>query len=615
METRSRSVPRRAWGRVTRRTCAAAAFVLAAAVWPCAWLAGQQPSASEMVADVRVDGNSSIELAKIVPYIKTRAGRPYDSQLVLEDIRRLNRSRMFASVSTENRREPGGGLVVVFRVVERPTLQYVKYVGLRNALDKNLEEETNLKVGEPVDPYAVTEGKRKIEEYYKGKGFNLVQVRIEEGTKPTDRGAIYVIHEGPRQQVSSIQFVGNTIVTGRRLATQIQSGSMWFWYFWGYLDVAKVDEDVKTLERYYKNLGFLTARIGRELTFDESQTYCTLRFVIDEGPRCEINNVRFIGVNKFREEDIHGMLQLKAGQSFDGGLLARDKATIEQIYGSYGYVFADVKPEPQVTEDASRMDLVYVIDEGKRYRVGDIKVQIDGEHPHTNIRTVLNRIELQPGDIVDVRKLRRSEIRLQRSQLFAVDPQRGIRPQLVVQPRDDPDGEFLAGKAKDSTAKKGSPNRSASGTNRTGSNSASGYRGQSPDDWQPDDQVISLRLIGQVNPQSGPSPAEPPLPPPGALPDGRFPPPMNASGPPQRVPPPLPPTGMRSHVPPAGNMPMPGLNNSGPVSPPAYAPPAYVPPAFGPAANAPTANAPATYSSPAAAPQFRSWGAVPTIRP
>ncbi len=262
MGTRSRSVSRRAWVRVTWGTCAATALALVAAVWPCAWLAGQSPGQEETVADVRVVGNSSVELAKIVPFIKTRSGRPYDSQLVLEDIRRLNRSRMFASVSTENRREPGGGLVVVFRVVERPTLQYVKYIGLRNALEKNLEDETNLKVGEPVDPYAVTEGKRKIEEYYKTKGFNLVQVRIDEGTKPSDRGAIYVIHEGPRQQVSSIQFVGNTIVTGRRLATQIQTGSMWFWYFWGYLDVAKVDDDVRTLEKYYKNLGFLTARIG-----------------------------------------------------------------------------------------------------------------------------------------------------------------------------------------------------------------------------------------------------------------------------------------------------------------------------------------------------------------
>src|SRR5262249_11163001 len=157
-------------------------------------------------------------------------------------------------------------------------------------------------------------------------------------------------------------------------------------------DVAKVEEDIKTLEKYYKNLGYLTARIGREMEFDPSQTYCTLRFVIDEGPRCQVDSVKFVGINKFRVEDIHGMMQLKAGQPFDGQHLVRDRTTVEQIYGSYGYVFADVKAEPRVSEDATHMDLVYVIEEGKRYRVADIRVQIEGEHPHTNIRTVLNRI-------------------------------------------------------------------------------------------------------------------------------------------------------------------------------------------------------------------------------
>ncbi len=592
------------------------ALALSAAAWPCAWLRGQQPG-QEAVTDVRVVGNSTVELAKIVPYIKTRAGRPYDAQLVLEDIRRLNRSRMFASVSTENRREPRGGLVVIFRVVERPTLQYIKYIGLRTALDRNMEDETNLKVGEPVDPYAVSEGKRKIEEYYKSKGFNLVQVTIVEGTKPTDRGAIYVIHEGPRQQVASIEFVGNTIVTGSRLRTQIQSGSMWFWYFLGYLDAAKVDEDTKVLEKYYKNLGFLTARVGRNLEFDESQTYCTLRFVIDEGPRCEINSVNFLGVNKFRTEDIQGMLQLKAGQPFDGTMLLRDKATVEQIYGSYGYVLADVKAEPRVSEDASRMDLVYVIDEGKRYRVGDIRVQIEGEKPHTNIRTVLNRIELQPGDIIDVRKLRRSEARLQRSQLFAVDPSRGVRPQIVVQPADDPDGELIGSKPKGSSAG-GTTSRSASSGNRSGSATASGVRGQSPDDWQPDDQLIPLRLVARANPNPGPPQDEQDLPPAGALPDGRFPPPLKPRPAPPMMPRAKPPevsfpsSGYRPAPVPHGGPPNPSLSV-------ARGPGATFPHAAFAAALPANISRPMDTlgpdSAPAAAPRYRSWGAVATPRP
>jgi outer membrane protein insertion porin family len=577
-------------------------------------LLGEQPG-QETIADVRVVGNSTVELAKIVPYIKTRAGRPYDSQLVREDIRRLNRSRMFASVRTENVRDASGGLVVVFRVVERPTLQYVKYIGLRSALERNLEDETNLKVGEPVDPYAVTEGKRKIEEWYKSKGFNLVQVTIVEGTKPTDRGAIYVIHEGPRQQVSKIEFVGNSIVTGSRLRTQIQTGSVWFGYFWGYLDMAKVEEDVKTLEKYYKNLGFLTARIGRDPVFDESQTYCTLRFIIDEGPRCQINNVSFKGVSKFREEDIQGMLQLKAGQPFDGTMLLRDKATVEQIYGSYGYVFADVRAEPQVSEDASRMDLVYVIEEGKRYRVGEIRVQIEGEKPHTNIRTVLNRVELQPGDLVDVRKLRRSEARLQRSQLFAVDPARGIRPQIVVQPTGDPDGELIGSKPKGSSTSGGS--RSASSSSRPGGASGSSFRGQSPDDWQPDDEWIPLRLVAQMSAHPAPPQDEHDLPPEGALPDGRFPPPLKGH-PVLPTPSAMPPA---SYVPASGSRPT-LIPQPGPAAPgamvaqwPGRPAPGAAPAAALPAHRPPAIDVPGRDPAPPAAPRHRSWGAVPTPRP
>jgi hypothetical protein len=56
-------------------------------------------------------------------------------------------------------------------------------------------------------------------------------------------------------------------------------------------------------------------------------------------------------------------------------------------------------------------------------------------------------------------------------------------------------------------------------------------RGQSPDNWNPDDRFISLHVLAQMNPQAPPQAAtvrEQDLPPPGALPDGRYPPPMNA---------------------------------------------------------------------------------------
>lgn len=162
--------------------------------WPSAPIVAQEavPAAElpstpeEKVVDVRVDGNKAIPLHKIAPHIQTRAGRPYSPELVEEDVRRLNRTRQFVNVNTSYQRVPEG-VVVVFQVIERPTLSYVKYLGAtlkRSTLDKN----SGIKVGDAIDPYMVDESRRKLEEYYQSKGFSKARVVTLEGNKPGDRG-------------------------------------------------------------------------------------------------------------------------------------------------------------------------------------------------------------------------------------------------------------------------------------------------------------------------------------------------------------------------------------------------------------------------------------------
>ena len=54
----------------------------------------------EMVVDVRIAGNKSLPLEKILPQIKTRPGRPLDTELVEEDVRRLDHTHQFINVRT-----------------------------------------------------------------------------------------------------------------------------------------------------------------------------------------------------------------------------------------------------------------------------------------------------------------------------------------------------------------------------------------------------------------------------------------------------------------------------------------------------------------------------------
>ena len=81
--------------------------------------------------------------------------------------------------------------------------------------------------------------------------------------------------------------------------------------------------------------------------------------------------------------------------------------------------------------DPLEIDLVYDIAKGSRYKVGRINVMIDGDNPHTQRTVALNRIDLRPGDIVDIRKIRDSERRLRASGLFLNDIERGVKPKIV----------------------------------------------------------------------------------------------------------------------------------------------------------------------------------------
>lgn len=386
----------------------------------------------EMVVGVRVEGNRTVSEAKVFQQIETRIGRPFKKDVVERDVKNLAERGWFLDVRPLTQ-QVLGGRVVIFRVTERPTLRYVEYLGNESIRDKPLTKETGLKVGDAVDPYAVEEARRKIIQYYQDRGFNKVQVDIKEGISPNDNGAVFIINEGQRQRVSSVSFIGNTIASDSRLKTQIESKPGILWLFKGYVNRKKIDEDVDKLTSYYRSLGFFRARIGRELDFSDDG-WLKLTFVIDEGPRFKVRSVSFVGNKEFRSDDLSKDMKMLSGEYFNQDKMNTDLGTLRDIYGAYGYVFADIKASPRTLEGQPELDLVYDVEEGGRYRVGRIQVHIEGDNPHTRTKAVLNRVSMRTGDVMDIREMRNSERRLKASSIFNTDPSTGEPPKILFSP-------------------------------------------------------------------------------------------------------------------------------------------------------------------------------------
>ncbi len=421
------------------------------------------PLIEQNVVEIRVIGNESRSTANILNSISTRVDRPFDQTTLEKDVRTLAQKKWFLDVRPI-REQVAGGVRITFEVIERPTLLYVKYLGNTKIRDKRLAKETDLKKGSSLDPYAVEEGRRKIEEYYKSKGYNDVRVTVVEGTKPGDRGAIYMINEGQSQKIKKTQFVGNTIATDQRLKTQIESKPPILGLFKGQFSQQKVDEDIDKLISYYRNLGFFRARVSREVIMDDKWKRPTLTFVIDEGPRYRVREVSFIGNRKFTNEQLRDGMKLKEGEYFLRRNLDQDITRLQDVYGTQGYVFANVQQELRFEEEPGELSVVFSIEEGSRYAVGKIHVHIAGENPHTRFNAVLNRLMFRPGDVINTQLIRNAERRLKASSLFVNDPSKGQIPKITFSPPGEDEETGVA-------------DRPAGGGGRGGR-----IRGQSPDD-------------------------------------------------------------------------------------------------------------------------------------
>jgi outer membrane protein insertion porin family len=472
-----------------------------------------------IVREVRVEGNHTTPLAKM-PKLSTRVDQPFDPHLVEEDVRALASSRKFLDVKSQFQSVPGG-IIVIFQVVERPTLEYVKFVGNQDVRTQTLRKKSELEKGQPLDPYAVEEARRRVEAYYHEKGYNHIQITTVEGDKPNDRGAVFMVDEGQSERVLWVSFDGNTIASGPRLRTQIAIKPGVLWLFGGKVDRKKIDDDVQKLYAYYRGLGFFKAKISPDLDYNEDKNWLTLTYVIEEGPRFSIRNVSFNGNEKFKAGELSKGLEQISGKPFNQATLDHDLIAIRDVYGTHGYVFSDVQAETRLLEDKPEMDLIYNVSEGKRYRVGKINVNIAGDDPHTKHATIYDRLSLHPGDIVDTKKIREDERRLRASALFNVDPSKGGAPKIAFNKQDTnpdaPESSVAERPTNGSSVRPGSGNRFGSpfgggagaggvgngpagygnGYGGTGPGTSSygtggvydGYRGQSPDD---DEVVVDI---------------------------------------------------------------------------------------------------------------------------
>ena len=149
-----------------------------------------------------------------------------------------------------------GGVIVIFRVVERPLFKEIRFIRQRRRNISTLKKEFELKVGDAADRSPSKKAGARSRSIIRRKA--TAKSTLRSGGQQAGRPRpIYLISEGPKQKILWVRFVGNTIVSGARLQLQIKSRHPYFWLFKGEVDRKLIDEDVEAADRILPRLGVL----------------------------------------------------------------------------------------------------------------------------------------------------------------------------------------------------------------------------------------------------------------------------------------------------------------------------------------------------------------------
>lgn len=391
---------------------------------------------SQLISAVNFRGNTKIPIHHLRRNISTRPGRYYDPDKLQQDIQKLWKMPEIERVNGPFIDQRDDGIEVTFEIKERNTIAKVEFIGNRGINDNTLRKESGLDEIGHLDVHRIRMAKSRIEELYRERGYPRTQVEIKEGNEASDSEIVFLIHEDQQQRIWKVDFEGNNVAPDGRLRSFVKAKPGILKIFGGLAQRKVIDQDIVRLESYYKSLGYFNVQIGREISESNDGRWLSIRFIINEGPRYKVREVRFVGNQRFRSEDLIRLLNLKPGEDgnpeFNSARMSEDVVALRDLYGENGFVYADVQAEPRFLEEPGYLDMVYRISEGKQYRVGKINVHYVGGNGITKHEVIRNYLSLRPGDLIDARMLRNDERRLASARIFATGQEPGGSPPRIV---------------------------------------------------------------------------------------------------------------------------------------------------------------------------------------
>ncbi|HUQ95712.1 MAG TPA: POTRA domain-containing protein [Bryobacteraceae bacterium] len=271
-----------------------------------------------------------------------------------------------------------------------------------------------------VDQDLLEEGARKLKQHFQTQGYFDTDVSYAVDKPSVDEETIgYEIDRGNRYKVVHVDISGNAFfddLTVRERMSIIPAGRISARF--GRFSEDMLARDKSVIAELYRSNGFRDVQVDArvERGYGGKQREVAVFIEIKEGPQWFVNSLEISGVDLQIYEYIRSILTSTEGQPYSTFNIATDRDNILSFYYDNGYPDAKMEVNATPPDADHRMDVKYVIEEGRRLYIQD--VLINGL-AYTRPSLVKSRIKLVPGSPLSLSRMVFSQRRLYDLGIFA----------------------------------------------------------------------------------------------------------------------------------------------------------------------------------------------------
>lgn len=393
------------------------------------------------IADIEVTGADNLDRKVLLNLSGLKVGQEVQipGGEITQSLKRFWNHGLFSDVKIYQKKVVGKEVYLEIALQERPRLSDVNFFGIKKSEVKDVEGKVSMMKNTQVTPFLITRTEKYIRDYFVGKGYYNVEVKVLQRNDPRKKNYVILdidIDKKEKVKVRSLVFNGNKALSYRKLNRAMKkTNEKRLYNFFRTKKFVKeeYEKDLDALIEKYQENGFQDARILKEtVTKVDEKDMVDIVIDIEEGKKYYIGNIAWVGNSIYNSEYLQFALGINKGDVYNTKQLRKrlyeEEDAVSNVYQDNGYLFSQIVPiETNIYGDT--VDLEMRVIEGEQATINDVEIRgNDKTHEHV----VRREIRTKPGQLYSRAQLVRTVREL--AQLGHFNPE-------TIVPKPKPDRE------------------------------------------------------------------------------------------------------------------------------------------------------------------------------